>query len=249
MNIKNSYSIILPTLNESGHIRTLILDISNNFVGTNIKYEIIVVDDNSIDGTIEEIKKISGIDIVINQRINKKKSLVNSLNEGIQLAKFENIIWMDADYSHPPELIKKFIDIKNKDDTELVVGSRFLSESKRYYDDKKKSPEAIDIMSIILNKICKFFLFDDFNDYTSGYICIKKNIIKHIKLKGYYGDYFILLISVCKKLNKDILEIPFTEKERASGESKTTGNKIDLVFKCFFYLVALIKSLIIKYLK
>ena len=85
MNIKNSYSIILPTLNESGHIRTLILDISNNFVGTNIKYEIIVVDDNSIDGTIEEIKKIkpgSGGEIHITDAIrnliyNKNKFFAN----------------------------------------------------------------------------------------------------------------------------------------------------------------------------
>ena len=89
-------------------------------------------------------------------------------------------------------------------------------------------------MSIFLNRVCKFFLFNDFNDYTSGYICIKKEIIKELKLKGYYGDYFIVLISILKKLDKKIIEIPFIEKERASGESKTTKNKIDLIFKCFF---------------
>ena len=63
-------------------------------------------------------------------------------------------------------------------------------------------------------------MFNDFNDYTSGYICIKKEIIKELKLKGYYGDYFIVLISKLKKLNKKIIEIPFIEKERASGSLK-----------------------------
>lgn len=247
MNNKNSYSLILPTLNEVGHIKALILDISKIFIMSQSQYEIIIVDDNSTDGTLNEIKKISNLEIVVNQRIGKKKSLVRSFNEGIKIAKYNNIIWMDADYSHPPELIQKFIYLNNKEDNEIIVGSRFHKDSKRYYDDKKQKPVVIDLMSILLNKICKFFLFNDFNDYTSGYICIKKNIIKDIELKGYYGDYFIILISICKSLKKKIIEIPFIERERASGKSKTTGNKVDFIFKCFFYFIALIKSLKIKY--
>ena len=52
-----SYSIILPTLNENGHIIKLINAIIKNFRNKKIRYEIIVVDDNSIDGTIDTIKK------------------------------------------------------------------------------------------------------------------------------------------------------------------------------------------------
>ena len=71
----------------------------------------------------------------------------------------------------------------------------------------------------------------------------KKKIIKNIKLKGYYGDYFITLITKCKLANYNVLEIPFKEKERASGNSKTTGSKISLIIKCFFYLIALNKCI------
>ena len=52
-----SFSIILPTLNEKGHILKLINEISNIFQNKNLLYEIIVVDDSSTDGTIEEIEK------------------------------------------------------------------------------------------------------------------------------------------------------------------------------------------------
>ena len=72
---ENSYSVILPTLNEAGHINSLIKEISNNFDKFNIEYEIIIVDDNSVDGTVEEISKISNSCIIIHKRKGKKKVL------------------------------------------------------------------------------------------------------------------------------------------------------------------------------
>jgi len=53
------YSIILPTLNESGHIKDLISEISNIFILHKLNFEIIIIDDNSTDGTIELIRNIS----------------------------------------------------------------------------------------------------------------------------------------------------------------------------------------------
>jgi len=248
MNNENSYSVILPTLNEVGHINSLIKDISNNFDKYNIEYEIIIVDDSSVDGTVEEISNIKNPSIIIHKRKSKKKSLVDSLNEGINLANKDNIIWMDADYSHPPNYIEQFIKLKNNN-LDLIVCSRFLEKSIRYYNSQNKNKAGIDFLSNFLNKICKIFLFNDFTDYTSGFICIKKKIIKNIKLNGYYGDYFITLITRCKLANYSILEIPFEEKERASGNSKTTSGKINLIIKCFFYFMALTNACLKKFLK
>jgi dolichol-phosphate mannosyltransferase len=249
MNIENSYSVILPTLNEVGHIKSLINDISNNFDKYNIEYEIIIVDDNSVDGTVEEISNIKNARIIIHKRKGKKKSLVDSINEGINISNNENIIWMDADYSHPPNYIEKFIKLKNEKNIDVIVCSRFLAKSKRYYENQDKKKAGIDFLSNFLNFICKKFLFSDFTDYTSGYICIKSSLIKNIKLKGYYGDYFITLITKCKILGFSILEIPFVEKDRASGYSKTTGSKINFFIKCYFYIFQLSKSFCIKFFK
>ena len=70
---QNSYSVILPTLNEVGHIKSLILDISKNFYNSQTLFEIIVVDDNSSDGTVETLRAMDQKNLIIHSRINKKK--------------------------------------------------------------------------------------------------------------------------------------------------------------------------------
>ena len=129
-----SYSVILPTLNEEGHIVNLIEEIAKNFINKEEIYEIIVVDDDSTDGTINKITnfiKTSSINIKLHVR-KEKKNLAASINFGINLSKYENIIWMDADFQHSPEYIKNFFDHIN--DYEVIIFSRFLKESKRYFD-------------------------------------------------------------------------------------------------------------------
>ena len=247
MNKYIDYSVILPTFNEAGHIERLIKDISNIFFNLSIKHEIIVVDDQSTDGTIEIVQKLrnSYKNINIHVRENKKNSLVESLQLGIDISKYKKIIWLDADFSHPPNYINDFIKINNSNNFDVIVCSRFLKDSLRYYDKDKVKPKNIDRLSHTLNKICQILINKDFKDYTSGYICIDKDSLKNKKLKGYYGDYFILLITYLISENKKICEIPYIEEDRASGISKTTGDKIDFFIKCFFYLFCILKSFFI----
>ena len=91
-------------------------------------------------------------------------------------------------------------------------------------------------MSNFLNKICNFFLFSDFTDYTSGYICINSEIIKNIKLKGYYGDYFITLITKYKLAGHSIIEIPFVEKIEQVASQKQLVTSLILLLNVTFIL-------------
>jgi dolichol-phosphate mannosyltransferase len=244
-----SYSVILPTLNEAGHIQKLILDISQIFTLGHYEYEIIVIDDNSTDGTIDIVKSIQNenLNIKIFVREDKKKNLVESLKDGIKFSNYKYVIWLDADYSHPPEYINEFILNNNKNDYDILVFSRFLKDSKRYFSLANINPVIIDSMSIFLNKICQNLLFKDFTDYTSGYICIKKERLNELSLNGYYGDYFINLIVDAKINNLRIKELPYIEKVRASGYSKTTANKLNLIIKCLFYFFSVVKNLLKKF--
>ena len=217
-----SYSVILPTLNEKGHIIELIKKIRFIFSEINQKYEIILVDDNSTDGTIDLVKNIEKDydNVKLFVRRDLKKNLANSINLGIQNSKYENVIWMDADFQHPPEYIKLFHDFQKKYD--LIVFSRFLKNSTRYFENDKSKKELNENQSFFYNKLCNFFLYRNFTDYTSGFICVKKKIIENYKMKGNYGDYFVNFIVYCKLNNNSIIELPFIEKERSSGSSKTS---------------------------
>jgi len=244
-----NFSIILPTLNENGHITQLIKSIKKNFKTKKYKYEIIVIDDNSTDGTIYTVKKYikRNKETKLYVRLNKKKNLAESINLGIQKSKYENIIWMDADFQHPPNYIKKIIPKMKFFD--VVVFSRFLKKSKRYFAKDVHAKEFNENQSILYNKICNMIFYKDITDYTSGYICIKKKILTKFKLRGFYGEYFLSLIIHCKKNNSKILELPFIEKIRKTGLSKTIGNnKIMYMITCFNYFYSVLKNFIYKIL-
>ena len=243
-----SFSVILPTLNEKGHILKLIEEISNIFEINKINYEIIVVDDNSDDGTYEIVENFKKNNAYVKTilRKNKKKSLPSSLNEGISLSKYENLIWMDADFQHPPKYIKNFIE-KSKN-FDAIIFSRFLDASDRYFNSNVPKKEINENQSYFFNKLCRILLFRDITDYTSGYICIKKKFFNNYYLHGYYGDYFVNMIVELKINKAKIIEIPFKDAVRASGTSKTLVTiNFKYIYTCFRYLMTLMKSFFVKF--
>lgn len=242
-----SFSVILPTLNENGHIIELIDEISNIFKTKKKSFEIIVVDDNSIDGTQSAVENyaLNKNFLKLIKRDFKKRNLAKSIQEGINKAKFEFIIWMDADFQHPPKYIENFIKETNVND--VIISSRFLKDSKRYFNTDKFKKEINENQSYFFNKLCRLFLFKDFTDYTSGFICIKKKILQNFVLSGFYGDYFVKLLVYLKKNNHKIIEIPFKDEVRASGKSKTLVNlNFKYLYTCLRYLLTLTVCFLIK---
>ena len=245
-----SYSVILPTLNEAGHIVQLVNQISEALLKTNEKFEIIIVDDSSTDKTPELCRDLEKKreNTYFYSRTGQKKNLAKSINLGIEKSKFENIIWLDADFQHPPEYIYLFHKYASKYD--WIIFSRFLNESKRYFEDERYKKEINENQSVLFNKICRLFLYKDLSDYTSGFICIKKKIFNNYKLKGYYGEYFVNLINHCKIQKFSIIELSFNEKARYSGISKTYPEfSLKYVILLYKYMVCLIKNVLIKWTK
>lgn len=208
------YSIILPSYKEVKNLNLLIDRIFN----ISKKFEIIIIDDFSNDGTFEMLKNKKKIFKNIKYLIRyKNKSLSRSIYEGILLANKKNILVMDCDFNHNPKDIIKLIKNFEKKNLDFISGSRFKNV-------KLKSLKVRFILSYFYCLILSKFLGFKSTDSLSGFFIVKKNILLQMNLKKIffgYGDYFFRLIYFLNKKKKKLDEIQIKYGNRIYGNSKT----------------------------
>jgi dolichol-phosphate mannosyltransferase len=212
-------SVILPTFNEVDNIIPLINKIKS-FIG-HLSFQIIVVDDDSPDGTALQIKKMFGEQKWLKLIIRKKNpGLALSILEGIKQSSAELIIVMDTDFNHDPKEILNLLHYAKQFD--MIIGSRYVKNGgmenrMRFY------------FSMLYNMIIKFVLGLQTNDNLSGFFLIKRSIFDKLpaeKIFIGYGDYFIRLLKFAKDNNLHMKEIPIYYKNRHAGKSKSVFLKM-----------------------
>ena len=234
-------SIILPTYNERLNIVDLVKAINQT---VKPKKEIIVIDDNSPDGTAKAVNDLIKTNQIKNLRLHvrkKNRGLTNSLKKGIELAKGDTVVWLDADFSHPPPIIPKLLK-KIDQGFDIAIASRFIKGGgyKKNLQDSNDSWLAVSL-SRLMNYTIQLLLDQRFKDYSSGFIAIKKKVLKKIKLHGDYGEYFMDLMVRAILANYQFIEIPFINLPRKRGKSKTGGNLWQLIKRGFSYLLFALK--------
>jgi len=211
-------SIVIPTYNEKENIQELIKKIQKEFKENKINGEIIIVDDNSPDGTgkiLEELKKKQKNIKIIHRK--EKLGLSSAVLEGWKIAKGEILGVMDADLSHPAEKIKELFYAIKKEEADFTIGSRYIKGGKiKGWNFKRK------LMSKTATLLAK--PFTKIKDPMSGFFMIKKDCItnKKINPKGFK----ILLELIIKADYKKIKEIPITFADRTKGKSKAGSKEI-----------------------
>ena len=227
-----SVSIVLPTYNEKDNIRPLIEAIRRNLKG---EFEVIVVDDNSPDGTGDVVELMGRQDSRIRLlRRRDGRGLTASLREGIAAARYDYVIWMDADFAHPPALLPTLIE--ESDQFDIVVASRYVPGG----EDGRASRLRRGI-SLLLNRISALVARSSVRDLSSGFLRVKKAVFAQIPLQGEYGDYCIDFLICAEKAGYQIKEIPFTNVDREEGYSKTTTNPLIFFRYALIYLRTLLK--------
>lgn len=233
---KYELSIILPTFNEAENVSRLITEINEVIKRPR---EIIVVDDNSPDGTFLIVNKLIKSGRIKNLKLVVRKrdhGLRASIWEGIVKSRGDVIVWMDCDLSHPPKIIPKLLS-KINNGYDIAVASRFITGGGFKKNTKDSNDSALAVaLSRIMNYCIQIILDGGFRDYTSGFIAIKRSVFKDIKLVGNYGEYFIDLMTRAILLKYKFIEVPFVNLPRKRGQSKTGTGIFKLVRRGVGYL-------------
>jgi len=211
-------SIILPTYNERENIAPLIEQIYQTM---GEKTEVVVVDDDSPDGTWAVVEEMAAAHPTLTLiRRKEERGLVSALRKGISSSSADVVAWLDCDLSMPPLKIKELYGgiLQGYD---MVIGSRFVDGGGvEIVTGSQDSPLAF-FLSSLLNSFIRRVLGPGIKDYTSGFVAVRRPLLEKIKLRGDYGEYFIELAYRAHRLGYRVLEIPYISPARKKGTSKT----------------------------
>ena len=208
--------VISPTYNEKKSITKLI----DKLFSLKLDFDLLIIDDNSPDGTadiVKEIMKKNKNIYLINRK--QKLGLGTAYCEGFKFAiknDYKKIIQMDADLSHNPHDIVKMIKLSN--DYDLVIGSRYVDGV-----NVVNWPMNRLLLSYFANLYARYVTFTPIFDITGGFKCFNQNIIKSLNLDTINSEGYSFQIEInylAHKKGFKIKEMPIIFTDRTVGESK-----------------------------
>lgn len=231
--MKKNISIIIPCLNEEKNITKIYNEIKKKFIRKD--YEIIYVDDGSIDNSQSEILKIEKKFKNVQHIFRKNdKDLSRSFFSGVKLSKSKYIILMDCDLQHDPEILNDLYNAIKLKNIYLVSGSRFLKKS---INNTKKLKYVFRLMlSRFLNQTINVFLNISLSDPLTGlFITERKKILKQNKNLYLNGYKIFLDFYATKNIKNNHIEIPIKLNERIYGKSKLNFKTLFNILKLIIY--------------
>ena len=234
-------SIVIPTYNESKNILKLI-DAIIHHIPSDISSEIIIVDDNSPDGTgmlvegyikkrrnktYNEPTKTNSYKNICNKKCsvkvlhrNIRDHLIPAILDGVRHSNGQNILIMNADFSHPPEIIPRIINELNQDPNCIVVASRYI---------KGGSIVGWPFKRLMLNigavRIARHSLkLRNIKDPISGFFALPSHTLKDIEFDTQGFKMLLEILVKCKNLR--VREIPYIFTDREFRKSKLDSKVI-----------------------
>jgi dolichol-phosphate mannosyltransferase len=215
-------TIVMPTYNEAENLEPLISEI----LGLHPDLNIIVVDDNSPDGTGEIAARLSHHDSRIHVIHRPKKAgLGTAYVAGFKEALTRNadpIFEMDADFSHNPKYLKDLL--KAAENADLVIGSRYL---------RGVRVEGWRFRRLLLSKFANIYvsyiMVKPIWDFTGGFRCYRRQILETLDLDSIRSDGYAFQIEMAYRTFKHgfkVTEVPILFKERKNGYSKISRKVI-----------------------
>eukprot|EP00607_Mallomonas_marina_P003250 CAMPEP_0182428706 /NCGR_PEP_ID=MMETSP1167-20130531/23224_1 /TAXON_ID=2988 /ORGANISM="Mallomonas Sp, Strain CCMP3275" /LENGTH=241 /DNA_ID=CAMNT_0024611747 /DNA_START=121 /DNA_END=846 /DNA_ORIENTATION=- len=227
MSISNElYSVILPTYNERENLPLIIWLLDQSFKACGAVYEVIIVEDNSPDGTLEVAKKLQETfgksKIIIHPRPGKL-GLGSAYMDGLKLCKGSFVFLMDADMSHHPEHIPEFIKAQKSGNYDIVTGTRYARGGGIAGWDLKRI-----LISRGANLLADLLLSPGVTDLTGSYRLYKREVLEAVieRVRGRTYVFQMEVIVRAKEEGYRVAEVPIIFVDRIYGESKLGASEI-----------------------
>ena len=209
--------LVLPTFNERENIEKFLTRVRE----TNPSLSIVVVDDLSPDGTGAIVEQLSNTDSLLSViHRSGKKGLGAAYLAGFARALecgFDNIVTMDADFSHDPAVIPSLLGAL-ENDSAVAIGSRYIPGGSIV-----GWPLHRHVLSKYGNFYTRFVLGLTPRDCTSGFRAYRSTTLAAIDLDSIKGDGYVFLTSILRRIQQQRLkvnEVPITFTDRVEGQSK-----------------------------
>lgn len=212
----NKFALVIPTLNEAGNIPELLGRAQAALAPLEVDYEILIVDDDSQDGTARVVQQYAAEDPRIRLLVRKgQKGLAGAVIYGWQHTDADLLGVMDADLQHPPETLRQLITTADEG-ADIVIASRYANgQSVRNWNRIRLAISRCGTWATVpLQKKRGVHV----KDPLSGFFVVRHRCIEGLNLQP-YGFKILLEILVKGRIQKAV-EIPFHFATRQSGKSK-----------------------------
>ena len=228
-------SVILCTYNEANNISGAL----KTLLSSKLVNEIIIIDDNSKDGTVSLINKFSDPRVKLVVRKNTR-GFASAFIYGVIISKSDYIMRFDVDMFAD---INFFLDIfKKKNKYEFLIFSRYCKTGRDIRGPYRK------ISSLLINKLCQLLLSSKVKDYTSCIFFFKKDILKDLSIQNTsYANFVITFVYQAILKNIDISEVGFIQKKETEKNSKSAPNILIFLKNGFFYVLTIFKCFFLRF--
>jgi len=224
-------SIILSTYNEALVIEDTINQIFKNLHNV----EIILVDDNSTDGTFEKVIKMNNPNVKVYSRTTR--GLASAFLLGLINSSSNIVGWLDSNMGILAPRLPEMKKCLEKND--LVILSR-------YVDGGSDQRSKLRILSSkVINFFCQTILSNKVKDYTSGIFLMKRDVLLSVvPISTGHGEFFIEFLYKAINSGKKIIELPYVHHPDIEGMSKTASSLFRFITLGFNYLIRIFQSLL-----
>jgi dolichol-phosphate mannosyltransferase len=204
-------SLVVPTYNERDRLPDLVRAIFSAFHAGGVEGTLVIVDDNSPDGTGQVADDLARqYPITVLHRAGKL-GLGTAVIEGFLASDAEIVGVIDADLSHPPELVPRMLDAMRETQADIVIGSRYIPGG---------GTSNWEWSRVMMSKFACLLArgLTPVRDVTSGFFLIRRELAKGVTISA--GGFKICLELLIRSQPQTVVEVPYVFKARTAGESK-----------------------------